>query len=56
MRVTESSLPMRASVAERAGGQVNLWTDSLGDGARQIGVLLFLAVAMHLAAGLLPRP
>jgi hypothetical protein len=34
-------------------GVVNLWADSVGAAARQLGVVLTLAIAVHLAGSLL---
>jgi hypothetical protein len=36
-----------------ADGMVNLWADSVGAAARQLGVVLTLAIAVHLAGSLL---
>ncbi len=40
------------STGESADGEVNLWADTVGTAARQLGAIVALAIAVHLAASL----
>ncbi len=40
------------STRESSDGEVRLWADSVGTAARQLGVLVALAIAVHLATSL----
>jgi len=37
------------STGDGSDGEVNLWADSVGSAARQLGVIVVLAIAVHLA-------
>jgi hypothetical protein len=55
VRATEHILTVGESVEDRKGEGVSLWEDSVGGAARQLGVVLALAIALHYACGLLLR-
>jgi hypothetical protein len=46
---------MRADATATNGGEtpVNLWADSVGEAAKQLGIVLTLGIAAHLASSLL---
>ncbi|HEY5283485.1 MAG TPA: hypothetical protein VIM14_11915 [Polyangia bacterium] len=46
---------MRADATTTNGGEtpVNLWADSVGEAAKQLGIVLTLGIAAHLASSLL---
>ena len=56
MRAPEHALPAERPGGEPPEGRVNLWADTVGEAAAQLGVLLVLAFAAHLANSLLSRP
>ncbi len=56
MRATEHILAVGENGSGGREDRVSLWADSVGEAARQFGVVLALAVALHVACGLLLRP
>jgi hypothetical protein len=40
------------TIRDGTDGEVNLWEDSVGSAARQVGVIVILAIAVHLATSL----
>jgi hypothetical protein len=53
MPATEIFFRADAHATDRADGGVNLWADSVGAAARQLGVVLTLGIAVRLASNLL---
>ena len=53
MRAPETMFLADARVMDGAEGGVNLWADSVGEAAGQLGVVLTLAIVIHLAGSLL---
>ena len=40
------------STGDGSDGEVHLWADSVGSAAKQLGVIVVLAIAVHLATSL----
>ena len=55
MRAFEYVLPAETAGNDARERRVNLLKDSVGEAARQLTVLLALAIAVHLASSLLLR-
>ena len=53
MQASETMVRAESTGTEGAEGRVNLWADSVGEAAGQLGVVLILAIAAHLASNLL---
>jgi hypothetical protein len=53
MPATETVFQADANTTDGADGGVNLWADSVGAAAKQLGVVLTLGIAVHLASNLL---
>jgi hypothetical protein len=53
MRAPERIPDAAAMGKEASDGRVDLWADSVGVAARQIGILLSVAMAAHFASSLL---
>ena len=53
MRASETMCQADVTVKDGAEGKVNLWSDSVGEAVGQLGVVLTLAIAAHLAGSLL---
>jgi len=53
MQVPESIIRADATVTDEREGGVNLWLDSVGAAAQQLGIVLTLAIAAHFAGSLL---
>ncbi len=53
MPATEILSRADVSATDGADGRVNLWADSVGAAAKQLGVVLTLGIAVHLASNLL---
>jgi len=53
MPTTETIFRADDSATEGSDGRVNLWADSVGAAAKQLGVVLTLGIAVHLASNLL---
>ncbi|HEX7500352.1 MAG TPA: hypothetical protein VF524_08600 [Polyangia bacterium] len=53
MPATETTFQADANTTDGADGRVNLWADSVGAAAKQLGVVLTLGIAVHLASSLL---
>jgi hypothetical protein len=56
MRAPWDALPAEPTAADATERGVNLWADSVGVAAKQLGVLLAIAIAAHLASSLMLRP
>jgi len=53
MQASETTVRAESLTHEGNEGKVNLWADSVGEAVGQLGVVLTLAVAAHLASNLL---
>ncbi len=53
MPATEIFFRADANATDGADGRVKLWADSVGAAATQLGVILTLGIAVHLASNLL---
>lgn len=53
MQVSETMVRAEATGTGGADGRVKLWTDSVGSAAKQLGIVLTLGIAVHLASNLL---
>ena len=53
MRAPETFIRADSTATDGSDGMVNLWADSVGEAAKQLGVVLTLAIAVHLASNLL---
>jgi hypothetical protein len=52
MQGLKTVVGMDWSTGDGIDGEVNLWADSVGSAARQLGVIVVLAIAVHLATSL----
>jgi hypothetical protein len=53
MQASETMARAELTGAEGAEGRVNLWADSVGEAMGQLGLVLTLGIAIHLAGNLL---
>jgi len=53
MQAPETMTRADAAVTDEREGDVNLWLDSVGAAAQQLGIVLTLAIAAHFAGSLL---
>jgi hypothetical protein len=53
MQASETITRAESTAMEGGDGMVHLWADSVGAAAKQLGVVLTLAIAVHLASNLL---
>ena len=53
MLAPETMIRADATAPNRGDTTVNLWADSVGEAARQLGIVLTLGIAAHLASSLL---
>lgn len=53
MQASETITRAESAATEGGDGAVNLWADSVGAAAKQLGVVLTLGIAVHLASNLL---
>jgi hypothetical protein len=53
MQASETIAQAESTATDAGDGMVHLWADSVGAAARQLGVVLTLAIAVHLAGSLL---
>jgi len=53
MQASETLVRAETTGTDGAEGRVNLWADSVGEAAKQLGVVLTLGIAFHLASNLL---
>jgi hypothetical protein len=56
MRALGHALPAEPTGTDGTDRGVNLWADSVGEAAKQLGVLLVIAIAAHFVTGLVLRP
>jgi hypothetical protein len=53
MQASETITRTESTARDGRDGRVNLWDDSVGAAVGQLGVVLTLAIAVHLAGSLL---
>jgi hypothetical protein len=53
MQASEAITLAESTATENRDGMVNLWADSVGAAVGQLGVVLTLAIAVHLASSVL---
>jgi len=53
MLAPETFMPADATTTNGGDTRVNLWADSVGEAAKQLGIVLTLGIAAHLASSLL---
>jgi len=53
MQASETITRAELTAQDGREGMVNLWADSVGEAVGQLGVVLTLAIAAHLASNLL---
>jgi len=53
MQASETMVQADSTGTDGADGRVRLWADSVGEAARQLGVVLTFGIAIHIASNLL---
>jgi hypothetical protein len=53
MQASETMVRAESTGTDGADGRVSLWADSVGEAVGQLGIVLTLGIAIHLASNLL---